>query len=112
MPMYPPAPGLIRPGNIDLAARSLLHVPNPEVGGYSSIYSTSFRLPRGYPNAGRQVLIPRVVHTGGRWQIVSPLQAWHYFQATGKNLGVFKSIAAANRYSDLLHVLQARGYRR
>jgi hypothetical protein len=103
-----PQPGMISSGNIDILKRALLHVPNPH-GGFSSVYSTSFAAPKGYPNAGREVLIPRVIHQNGRWQVVSPQQAWQYYLATGKNLGVFQNPAAANRYARLLHLQQAGG---
>lgn len=102
-----PQPGLLQGGNIDLLRRALLRVPNPR-GGLSSVYSTSYRLPPGMPNAGREVLIPQVIHRNGRWQVVSPQQAWDYYRATGKNLGVFANPAAANHYAQLLHLQQAR----
>lgn len=103
-----PQPGMVSPGNIDILKRMLLHVPNPH-GGASSVYSTSFTLPRGMPNAGKEVLIPQVIHLNNRWQVVSPEQAWRYYMATKKNLGVFRNAAAANRYANLLHLQQARG---
>lgn len=103
-----PQPGMIRAGNIDILKRMLLHVPNPH-GGFSSVYSSSNAAPAGYPNAGREVLVPGVIHRQGRWQVVSPQQAWKYYLATGKNLGVFRNPAAANRYAELLHLQQARG---
>lgn len=101
-------PGLVRGGNIDILARARLRVANPK-GGYSSVYSTSFTLPKGTPNAGKEVLIPQVVHQNGRWQIVSARKAYDYYRATGKNLGVFQNPAAANRYAGRLHRQQARG---
>ena len=101
-----PHPGLVQRGNIDILRRALLSIPNPH-GGHSSVYSTSFTVPQGMPHAGREVLIPRVIHQGGRWQIASPRQAWDYYRATGKNLGVFKNPAAADRYAQLLHLQQA-----
>lgn len=58
-------------------------------------------------NAGKEVLIPRVIHQQGRWQVASPKRAWDYYRATGKNLGVFANTAAANRYAQLLHRQQA-----
>ena len=100
--------GLVRGGNIDILARARLRVANPK-GGYSSVYSTSFTLPRGTPNAGKEVLIPQVVHRQNRWQVVGPKQAYDYYRATGKNLGVFQNPAAANRYAERLHRQQARG---
>lgn len=101
-------PGLVRGGNIDILARARLRVANPK-GGYSSVYSTSFTLPKGYPNAGKEVLVPQVVHQNKRWQVVGPKRAFDYFRATGKNLGVFENAKAANAYAGRLHRQQARG---
>jgi hypothetical protein len=61
------------------------------------------------PNAGKEVLIPQVIHQRGRWQVVGPKQAYAYYRATGKNLGVFENPRAADAYAKRLHRQQERG---
>ena len=79
---------------------------NPD-GSYSTVYSTSFTLPAGLPNAGKAILIPTVVHQDGEWKIVSPHEAFDYYLATKKHLGVFKTTKAADQYAERLHTYLA-----
>lgn len=55
---------------------------------------------------GREVLIPTVVNG----KVVSNAKAIAWFKRTGQYLGVFDSIAAANRYAQALHVEQEHAY--
>lgn len=85
-------------GNIPLDARPVVHNPD---GSISTVDSTSFAIPgRG------EVLIPQVVGN----QVVSPRDALAAFLRTGKNLGAFKTSAAADRYAQALHREQAIAY--
>lgn len=92
------APGLIRPGNIDLQNRPA--VLNRD-GTISTVRSTSFR-----DRFGREVLVPTVV--GNR--VVSDRLAWQHYLRTGRHLGIFHTAAQANAYAAILHLLQARRY--
>jgi hypothetical protein len=98
------APGVVTPGNIDLAHRP--HIPNP-AGGFSSVYSMTFGLP-----GGRAVLVPGVIQApNGQWTVAkTPHEAFAAYNRTGMHLGVFKSEAAANRFANLLHREQAAYY--
>ena len=91
--------GRIAPGNIDLRHRP--HVRNPD-GTVSTVRSISIG------PANRQVLIPTVV---GR-RVVSDAAARQHYLATGKRLGVYSSIPAANRAGMQIHEQQARMGRR
>ena len=86
------SPDLIAPGNIDIAHRPL--VWNPEVRGMSSVWSM------GIDDRGKEVLIPRVSEDG---RILTEKMAYDLYRRTGRHLGMFKSIPAANEYADLLH---------
>lgn len=90
--------GRIAPGNIDLTRR-------PRVRNADGTISTVRSISIGPPH--RQVLIPTVV---GR-RVVSNAQAAMHYRRTGQHLGIFSSIAAANRYAESLHREQARRYR-
>jgi hypothetical protein len=88
---------MLQSGNINILSRP--QVKNPQ-GGISTVDSTSFNI------GGREVLVPRVV--GNR--VVSPREALLNYLETGKHLGVFKNVAAANSYAELLHRQQALYY--
>lgn len=97
-----PNPGLREPGNIDLWTRP--SVRNPQEGGFSSVFSMSFG------NDDGEVVIPRVVRIGGKWVIASENRAITVYYNTGKHLGIFDNFRHANRYTDRLHLQQARIY--
>lgn len=83
-------------GNIDLANRP--RVKNPD-GSISTIRSI------GIGVDGKQVLIPTVSDDG---RIMSDSEAVMEFKKTGRHLGVFRSVGAANAYARILHDEQAR----
>lgn len=93
-----PAPGLVARGNVDIAHR--LSVPTPGMPGYRS----TVRSITVTDNQGRAYVLPTVVN--GR--VVSNEEAVKHWQRTGQHLGVFKTEAQANAYSESLHREQAR----
>jgi hypothetical protein len=98
-------PGLISVGNIDITKRP--NIPNPQTGGNSSVWSTSFGTDKG------EVLVPRITNgeDGKPPHILSdqrgpngqPAEAFQYYQKYGKNLGIFKDAASATAYAKQLH---------
>jgi hypothetical protein len=89
--------GLIKPGNIDLLHRPVVHNPD---GSISTVRSITVGTPHGF------VLLPTVV--GGR--VVSNDAAIDHWRRSGQHLGVFASERAADRYAQQLHQSQARRY--
>lgn len=96
------------PGNIDLLHRPSVHNPD---GTISSVFSSTYILEEG-PYKGDTILLPGVIHDAhGRWiTSKSSRQVWNAYVKTGQFLGIFRTEAAANRYSNLLHLQQARLY--
>lgn len=90
--------GMLRPGNIDLAHRPVVHNPD---GTISTVRSITVGTPRGF------VLLPTVV--GNR--VVSNEAAIDHWRQSGQHLGTFASEQAADRYAQQLHESQARLYR-
>lgn len=78
--------GLVVPGNVNLFNRP--SVWNPEAGGYSSVYSTSFNV------NGLEVLVPRISDDG---RVLSEDEALEQYLRTGKHLGIFEDPESANR---------------
>ena len=91
--------GLSVKGNINLLDRQ--PVFNPFEGGWSSVFSMSFGTPYG------EVLIPRAVNG----KILSKQDAIAYYEKTKQHLGVFRTIAEAQRYAKKLHLQQQRYYK-
>jgi hypothetical protein len=86
------------PGNIDLNARPV--VKNKD-GSISTVRSMSINVD------GLEYLIPTVSDDG---RIMGDQEAVDTFFRTGKHLGAFRSIDAANAYAERLHNQQARQY--
>jgi Rod binding domain-containing protein len=88
--------GELAHGNINLGNRP--QVPNPETGGTSTVYSTSFGTPEG------EVLAPRVSDDG---RILSEEEAQEQYRKTGKHLGIYSSPDEANKAAEFIHQQQA-----
>src|SRR5678809_335383 len=88
------APGMLQPGNIDLANRP--RAKNP-LGGTSTVFSMSFE------EDNREVLIPRVNLLG---QIMSAEEAIAEFHRTHQHLGMFDTAENATAYAQALHQQQ------
>jgi N12 class adenine-specific DNA methylase len=88
-----PIPGLLTPGNIDLASQPA--IPNPEKPGKTStVDSTSFE------EDGKEILVPRVTPDG---RFLSRKAAEEEYHKTGKHLGIFQDANAATSYAEQLH---------
>lgn len=102
-------PGMKEPGNVNIMYRP--NVPNPETGGDSSVWSTSFGTDQG------EVLVPRITagEDGKPPHILSdqkvdgkPSEAEQYYRKYGKFLGIFDTPEHATAYAQKLHQQQAR----
>lgn len=87
----PNVPGLVSPGNVDLAKRPV--VKNQD-GSISTVRSMSFN------EDGKEILVPTVSPDG---RIMSDDEAIDFYHKTGQNLGVFASPDAATKYAETLH---------
>lgn len=92
-----PPPGMVKPGNIDLKKRPVVHNKD---GSYSTVRSITIQTDKGY------VLIPTVV---GK-KVVSNKAAISHYKKTGQHLGIFTSEQAADQYATNLHDQQAQAY--
>lgn len=89
--------GLVRPGNINLHNRPVVHNPDGTISTVRSITIT---------HGGRAILLPTVV--GGK--VVSPQEAIDHWRRTHEHLGIFSDEASANSYAEALHKAQAKEY--
>jgi soluble lytic murein transglycosylase-like protein len=90
------ASGMVKPGNIDLTTRPIVHRPGGEV---SSLYSASFGTDDG------EVLVPLVSDKG---KILTIQEAKKQYEKDGKSLGVFKTPEQADEYANFLHKQQGK----
>lgn len=91
-------PGMIQPGNIDIAHRPVVHNAD---GSISTVRSM------GIEADGRHILIPTVSDDG---KVLSPEDAVELFRKTGKHLGVFDDQNASDAYAQQLHKQQENFY--
>lgn len=91
-------PGMIKAGNIDIANRPTVKLPD---GRTATVFSKSFNLD------GKEVLLPTVSKDGKLW---TDQEAVDNYRKTGENLGVFNSPEAADRYAQALHEQQDEMY--
>ena len=92
--------GLVENGNIDLSARPT--VKNKD-GSISTVRSMSINVD------GNEVLIPTVSDSG---KIMTDKEAIDTYMRTGRHLGKFNSVAAANKYAEALHRQQEKLYKK
>lgn len=91
--------GMLKPGNIDLNRRPVVHNPD---GTISTVYSMSIGTDQG------EVLIPRVSPDG---RVLKEKEAIDLYRRTGQHLGIFSTPAEATAYAEALHQKQAAQYR-
>ena len=94
-----PAPGLLEPGNIDLANRPVVKNADNSI---STVRSMSFE------ENGKEVLIPTVAADGSG--ILSDKDAIEQYHKTGQFLGKFDNADNADAYAQKLHESQAQAY--
>ena len=98
-PVYlaePNPPGLVQAGNIDIANRP--QVRNAD-GSISTVRSITVEMD------GKHIVLPTVSEDG---RILSDDEAVEAYRKGGRHLGVFKTVKAADRYAEALHVQQER----
>lgn len=93
--LNPRRDGLVEPGNINLSKRPVVKNADGSVSTVRSI---------GVSIDGQEVLIPTVSDDG---RILSDEDAIAQYRSTGKHLGKFSSVHAANLYAQSLHQRQA-----
>lgn len=91
-------PGMLKPGNIDIANRPVAHNPDGSISTVRSITVTD--------DQGHAYLLPTVING----KVVSDEAAVAYWKKTGQNLGYFDSEKDADAYSIRLHDEQAKVY--
>lgn len=93
-------PGMIKAGNIDIAHRPTLKLPDGDIATVRSINVD-------IDDNGTQALIPTVGPNGEDW---TDQQAIEHYKKTGENLGIFKDRASAENYAEKLHEQQDKMY--
>ena len=93
-------PGMVKEGNIDLASRPVVHLPDGSIATVRSI---------GVNIDGKEYLLPTVSQDG---RLLSNDEAVDEFKRTGKYLGIFDSPEASDRYAEALHNQQDKLYNR
>lgn len=91
--------GLLEKGNIDLNKRPVVRNSDGSISTVRSI---------GVNIDGKEVLIPTVSDDG---KILSDEEAIKLYERTGKHLGKFNSVKAANIYAEQLHSEQEKMYK-
>lgn len=89
--------GVVRPGNIDIHNRPVVHNPD---GSISTVRSITVGFDDGV------YVLPTVVDD----RIVTNDEAIQHFRKTGQHLGVFRTKKEAEEYSQALHKQQEREY--
>jgi hypothetical protein len=89
--------GMLVPGNIDVSKQP--SIPNPEIGGYSTLHSMSFGTNDG------EVLIPRVTPDG---RYLNEKQAMEEYDRTHRHLGIFNDPESATAYAEELGATEAQ----
>jgi hypothetical protein len=91
--------GALEPGNLDLTRRP--YVRNAD-GSVSTVRSMSFRegAKSGSPWAGKEILVPTVSDDG---RIMSGDEAIAEYDRTGKHMGVYPTVAAADYAGEMIH---------
>lgn len=91
--------GIVTPGNIDLANRPVVTLPD---GSIATVRSMSFE-----NNAGNEVLVPTVSPQG---EMLTDQQAKELYGTTGQHLGIFDNPTNADKYAEALHQAQENYY--
>ncbi len=91
-------PGMIQEGNIDLAARPVVRMPD---GSIATVRSVGVNLD------GKEYLLPSVSKDG---RLLSVKEAVDEFRKTGEFLGIFDSPEASTAYGQRLHEQQDSMY--
>lgn len=89
LPMH--APGMVEGGNIDLSKRPVVRNADGSISTVRSI---------GVEFDGKEILLPTVSEDG---KILTEQQAIEQYRRTGKHLGKFSTVDAANAYAEAIH---------
>jgi hypothetical protein len=100
-------PGMIKPGNINLNGRPVVHNAD---GSISTEYSVSFE-----DKDGHEVLVPTVVNgkfltpdgkkpkEGSAAEEKMFQRAWKHYEETGEQMGIFDTPEHADTYANTVH---------
>ena len=94
-----PVPGIVTPGNVDLATRPTVPMPD---GSIATVRSMSFN-----DGEGREVLIPTISDDG---RLLSDDEAIALYRQSGRHLGIFATPDDATAYAKQLSQQQGRDY--
>ena len=92
-------PGIVTPGNVDLATRPTVPMPD---GSIATVRSMSFN-----DGEGREVLIPTISDDG---RLLSDDEAIALYRQSGRHLGIFATPDDATAYAKQLSQQQGRDY--